>query len=247
MGMKFRKSFKIAPGVKVNFNKKSTSVTLGGKGIHHTVSSTGKRTTSAGIPGSGLYYTKSSGGGSRSGKSSNTYTSSGRQTPDPNREKWYQKTGWIIFFLIILAPVGFFLMWKYKKDWGKNLKIILTVIFSIWFIAILVAYGSDQEKEPPKTTSVVSESKETVPLTTEAATEAIATTESSAPETAPVVVTTEAPKETEPQTEYVQKVWVNSTGAKYHRTSSCSGMKGAYEVTIDEAKSMGKEACGKCY
>lgn len=43
MGFKFRKSKKIAPGVRVNFNKKSSSVTFGSKGLHHTISSTGKK------------------------------------------------------------------------------------------------------------------------------------------------------------------------------------------------------------
>ena len=50
MGLRFRKSIKIAPGIKINLNKKSTSVTFGGKGLHHTVSSTGRKTTSVGIP-----------------------------------------------------------------------------------------------------------------------------------------------------------------------------------------------------
>lgn len=70
MGLRFRKSFKVAPGVKVNLNKKSTSVTFGGKGVHKTYSSSGKKTTSVGIPGTGAYYTTSSGGGSGSKKSS---------------------------------------------------------------------------------------------------------------------------------------------------------------------------------
>lgn len=74
MGFKFRKSKKIAPGVRVNFNKKSSSVTFGSKGLHHTISSTGKKTTSAGIPGSGLYYTSSSGGGGGSKNTDNTST-----------------------------------------------------------------------------------------------------------------------------------------------------------------------------
>lgn len=70
MGLRFRKSFKVAPGVKVNLNKKSTSVTFGGKGVHKTYSSSGKKTTSVGIPGTGAYYTTSSGGGSGSKKPS---------------------------------------------------------------------------------------------------------------------------------------------------------------------------------
>lgn len=60
MGLRFRKSVKIAPGVKLNLNKKSTSVTFGGKGVHHTISSTGKRTTTVGVPGTGLSYSKTS-------------------------------------------------------------------------------------------------------------------------------------------------------------------------------------------
>lgn len=70
MGLRFRKSFKVAPGVKVNLNKKSTSITFGGKGVHKTYSSSGKKTTSVGIPGTGAYYTTSSGGGSGSKKPS---------------------------------------------------------------------------------------------------------------------------------------------------------------------------------
>lgn len=64
MGLRFRKSIKVAPGVKVNLNKKSTSVTFSGKGVHKTISSTGKKTSSIGIPGTGMYYTSSSGSGS---------------------------------------------------------------------------------------------------------------------------------------------------------------------------------------
>lgn len=59
MGLRFRRSVKIAPGVKINFNKKSTGVTFGGKGVHYTVNSSGKKTASVGIPGTGLYYTES--------------------------------------------------------------------------------------------------------------------------------------------------------------------------------------------
>lgn len=68
MGLRFRKSIKIAPGVKINFNKKSSSVTFGGKGVHYTMNSKGKKTASVGIPGTGLSYTKTSGGGSKTKK-----------------------------------------------------------------------------------------------------------------------------------------------------------------------------------
>jgi Protein of unknown function (DUF4236) len=52
MPITFRKSFRILPGVRLNFNAKSWSVTFGGKhGPHYTRSSTGRRTTSMDLPG----------------------------------------------------------------------------------------------------------------------------------------------------------------------------------------------------
>lgn len=57
MGLRFRRSIKIAPGVRVNLNKKSASVTFGPKGLKHTVSTTGKSHTTVGVPGTGLSYT----------------------------------------------------------------------------------------------------------------------------------------------------------------------------------------------
>lgn len=78
MGLRFRKSIKLAPGVKLNLNKKSTGITFGGKGAHYTINSSGKKTTSVGIPGTGLSYSTSTGGGKSSSKkgNSNTATSS---------------------------------------------------------------------------------------------------------------------------------------------------------------------------
>ena len=58
MGLKFKKSVKVAPGVRWNVSKKSASVSVGGKGVHKTFSTTGKTTTTVGIPGTGLSYSK---------------------------------------------------------------------------------------------------------------------------------------------------------------------------------------------
>lgn len=49
------------------------------------------------------------------------------------KERFYQKTWFIILMLIIFAPIGLFLMWKYKT-WGKAAKIIVTVVFCFVFI-----------------------------------------------------------------------------------------------------------------
>ena len=56
MGFKFRKQIKIAPGVKLNINKNSASVSVGAKGLTQTYSTTGKKTTTVGIPGTGISY-----------------------------------------------------------------------------------------------------------------------------------------------------------------------------------------------
>ncbi|MFL4904845.1 DUF4236 domain-containing protein [Streptomyces sp. MMS24-I2-30] len=52
MPITFRKSFRILPGVRLNINRRSWSITLGGgNGPRHTISSTGRRTTSIDLPG----------------------------------------------------------------------------------------------------------------------------------------------------------------------------------------------------
>ena len=52
MPITFRQSFRILPGVRLNINRRSWSVTLGGgRGPRHTISSTGRRTTSFDLPG----------------------------------------------------------------------------------------------------------------------------------------------------------------------------------------------------
>jgi hypothetical protein len=57
----FRKSFRVFPGIRLNINAKSVSVTFGFRGgPHHTRSSTGRRTTSMDLPGP-FGYRRSSG------------------------------------------------------------------------------------------------------------------------------------------------------------------------------------------
>ena len=55
MGCNFRKSVKIAPGVKVNFSKRGTSISAGPKGYKVSVNSKGKVHQTTSIPGTGLY------------------------------------------------------------------------------------------------------------------------------------------------------------------------------------------------
>lgn len=57
MGFRFRKSIKIAPGVRVNVGKKGSSVSIGGKGATVNFSKKGTKTT-IGIPSTGVSYSK---------------------------------------------------------------------------------------------------------------------------------------------------------------------------------------------
>ena len=60
MGLRVKKSIKIAPGVKVNLGKKGVGVSFGVKGARYSVNSSGRRTTTVGIPGTGISYSTSS-------------------------------------------------------------------------------------------------------------------------------------------------------------------------------------------
>ncbi len=60
MGLNFRKSISIFPGVKLNLSKSGVSCSFGKKGLRQTISSTGRTNTTIGLPGTGVYYTKQS-------------------------------------------------------------------------------------------------------------------------------------------------------------------------------------------
>ena len=57
MAFRFRRTHKIAPGLKLNVGNKSLSVRAGGRGFGLTSGTAGSR-VSAGLPGTGLSYTK---------------------------------------------------------------------------------------------------------------------------------------------------------------------------------------------
>lgn len=77
MGLYWRRSTKIFPGVRINWSKSGPSISMGPKGAKVNI---GKRGTyvSGGIPGTGLYYRQKVGGGSKSNGSSvgSPYTAS---------------------------------------------------------------------------------------------------------------------------------------------------------------------------
>lgn len=77
-------------------------------------------------------------------------------------------------------------------------------------------------------------------------------TPTAAPTAEPTAVPTEAPApapaagaaDDQSSTVYIAS---SGKGKKYHRTPSCSGMKGATAVTEEQAKARGYTPCKKCY
>lgn len=58
----------------------------------------------------------------------------------------YKKVWFMALISVLFPVVGLYLMWKFKKNWNKIIKIILTAIASVWLLFLLVfcfAMGSD--------------------------------------------------------------------------------------------------------
>lgn len=180
MGLRFRKTFKIAPGVKVNLNKKSTSVTFGGKGAHYTINSKGTKTKSVEIPGTGLYYTETSNRKQNSVPPQDPTPPAQHSVPpdDKNNKK---KKGCLFYLLALLAvcvcliflpllwipAIGFIIFFAIKKDvrGTKRRNILVSIaVLIISFIAFFNIDTSDTlsgiQADWEKTTYDVSETTE---------------------------------------------------------------------------------------
>ena len=68
MGLNFRKSISLLPGVKLNLNKKSAGLSFGVKGARYSINTSGQRRATVGIPGTGISYTKTFGDKKKSAK-----------------------------------------------------------------------------------------------------------------------------------------------------------------------------------
>jgi L,D-peptidoglycan transpeptidase YkuD (ErfK/YbiS/YcfS/YnhG family) len=55
MGFRFRKTFKVAPGIKLNLSKSGVSTSIGGRGLTANLRG-GRAKTTVGVPGTGLSF-----------------------------------------------------------------------------------------------------------------------------------------------------------------------------------------------
>jgi len=74
MSLRFRRSMKLMPGVRLNFSKSSVGMSFGIPGARYTVNSKGRRTVSTGIPGTGIYNVETLSSGRRSPSTTSSRT-----------------------------------------------------------------------------------------------------------------------------------------------------------------------------
>jgi hypothetical protein len=90
MGLRFRRTVRIAPGVRLNFSKSGVSTSVGPRGAKYTIGPRGSRVT-LGIPGTGLSWTQTA----------------SRQVPQAAYEQAPPSgghvLGWILLVLVVLA------------------------------------------------------------------------------------------------------------------------------------------------
>lgn len=194
-----------------------------------------------------LWYYKFRKTNKRKGVDMPTNISNNNLNDNNNKKPWYKKM-WVITLLsIFLFPIGIFLLWK-CTHFTRLRKGILTFIFAILFIAIMAqpnGTGKNNNNIEEESSIVSADNADTESTTTEATITEPPTTEP--PTTEPP--TTEPPTTEPPTTEVpnTPKVWVSNTGSKYHSQSSCSNMKNPRQISLNDAKTRGLDACKKCY
>ena len=59
-----------------------------------------------------------------------------------NKKEFYKEKWFMWLTLIIFSPVGIFIMWKFHPELKKNVKIILSIVFGIFFLFALTSGNS---------------------------------------------------------------------------------------------------------
>lgn len=141
MGFRFRKSFKIAPGIRFNINKKSSSISFGNKKLRYTINSKGRRTSTVNLPGTGISYSKTT---SAKANSISTYSESSTFLKNKfmftDKLNYYNRPcNWLKFLLNIWWPLSciayLFAVGEAVSDWsGTNpLLFIINIVMTLAF------------------------------------------------------------------------------------------------------------------
>jgi len=119
MGIRFRRSMKLAPGVRLNMSKGGLGVSVGKRGARIGIGPRGAY-TSAGIPGTGLYTINYMGKGKKSQRAASPASSS--SLPVPEEVAATSGVGW---FLIFVGVVWFL----FNQLWGSIFLVLVILVF----------------------------------------------------------------------------------------------------------------------
>lgn len=162
MGLRFRKSVKICKGVKLNFGKTGASLTIGTKGLHYTIHTSGRKTTSVGIPGTGVSYVSTSGDGKRHSSQCETNASNIGSTalPRKKRRTWLWVLGWLFIFPI---PLTILILRNQKMN-----KVVKCAIIALaWILYLIIALSGGSKDSATATQTSGSSAKQTVESSSE--------------------------------------------------------------------------------
>ena len=263
MGMRFKKSKKIAPGVKLNVSNKSVGVSVGGKGVHHSVSSSGRKTTTVSAPGTGLSYVKTSGGGSRKRKSS-------KKAQSGTVGCGTILLGFILFFFIIgvfssglssgrkkaaesavsssSATPTVSVMSETSTPTPTEAPAETKVMYSKSSLNIRAAASADAEKlgtfSAGDSVTVISSENGWSKIDYNGTEAYVASDYLSDTQPTAAPAATQAPSSSDQQE---TMVWVSDSGKKYHSKSSCSNMSNPHQISLSDAQAQGYTPCKKCH
>lgn len=63
------------------------------------------------------------------------------------QKKFYEQQWFMWVMLVLFAPVGIFLMWRFNDKMTKGIKIILSIVFAILFLSVMTSGGDESISE----------------------------------------------------------------------------------------------------
>ena len=128
MGLYFRRSRKILPGVRINLSKNGVGFSFGTRGARYSISPTGRRSASIGIPGTGLSYRTYSGASKSVPRSSQSVRRKGvgQAGTHNSPSSVLRAITWCLLLALTTWIVADF--FAPVSKWGKSLDIIIVFL-----------------------------------------------------------------------------------------------------------------------
>jgi Protein of unknown function (DUF4236) len=120
--LRFRRSFRVGPGLRINVNKRSVGISVGTTGARTTINSNGRSTRSVGIPGTGLSYRSQTGPRRRPASTPSTHPTT------------TQTFGGALRRLVLLMTVLLFLFVVFAVHSGTSGVLVLVVGGVTWLL-----------------------------------------------------------------------------------------------------------------